>query len=182
MSCGCQNAYCKHAWEALSPEDLESDDFVYAFVNKAATEHMKYMNQVIFNDPTGKPARVLPLSAAGFTLPVFTLPVVGLGYWVTPTGMTKDEIWATLRDINHTTKEMNWRTPGHLEFTTGNAARILMGDSWYYPWGAPRKEEPETVLPPTCQHKWVDVGVMHPKIVCYHCDIEKPAIDTPQGL
>lgn len=25
----------------------------------------------------------------------------------------------------------------------------------------------------SCNHKWVDVGVMHSKIVCYHCDLEK---------
>lgn len=25
-----------------------------------------------------------------------------------------------------------------------------------------------------CEHKWVEVGFMHTKTVCYHCDIEKP--------
>lgn len=24
-----------------------------------------------------------------------------------------------------------------------------------------------------CQHKWVEVGFMHTKTVCYHCDMEK---------
>jgi len=25
-----------------------------------------------------------------------------------------------------------------------------------------------------CDHKWVEVGFMHTKTVCYHCDMEKP--------
>jgi hypothetical protein len=25
-----------------------------------------------------------------------------------------------------------------------------------------------------CDHKWVEVGFTHTKIVCYHCDMEKP--------
>jgi len=25
-----------------------------------------------------------------------------------------------------------------------------------------------------CTHKWVEVGFAHTKIVCYHCDMEKP--------
>jgi hypothetical protein len=24
-----------------------------------------------------------------------------------------------------------------------------------------------------CEHKWVEVGFMHTKTVCYHCDVEK---------
>lgn len=24
-----------------------------------------------------------------------------------------------------------------------------------------------------CDHKWVDVGFAHSKIVCYHCDVEQ---------
>jgi hypothetical protein len=25
-----------------------------------------------------------------------------------------------------------------------------------------------------CDHKWVEVGFRHTKVVCYHCDVEKP--------
>lgn len=27
---------------------------------------------------------------------------------------------------------------------------------------------------PTCQHEYVDVGFMHPKVVCKFCDLLKP--------
>lgn len=57
--------------------------------------------------------------------------------------------------------------------TKKQALDILSNDSWYYPWGEPKQDAPETVRPPSCQHEYVDVGFMHPKVVCKHCNVEK---------
>ena len=72
---------------------------------------------------------------------------------------------------------MYW-TNGQAQWQTrGESVEVQLSDgSWYYPWGQPRPE-PETVLPPSCQHEYVDVGFMHPKVVCKFCDSEKP-VDT----
>lgn len=43
--------------------------------------------------------------------------------------------------------------------------------SWYYPWNQPTDVPAPTA--PSCQHEYVDVGFMHPKEVCRHCDKEK---------
>lgn len=60
-------------------------------------------------------------------------------------------------------------------YTPTKGIKIQLSDgSWYYPWQREEEEdEEEKPKEPECQHKWVDVGVMHPKVVCYFCDKEK---------
>lgn len=72
-------------------------------------------------------------------------------------------------------REAVYFTDGSLTWYMPNKViEIKLSDgSWYYPWGEPKQDVPETVRPPSCQHKWVDVGVMHPKWVCFYCDKEQ---------
>ena len=46
-------------------------------------------------------------------------------------------------------------------------------DSMASMFGVPMDAPPSEASKQGCQHKWVEVGFMHTKTVCYHCDQEK---------
>lgn len=66
-------------------------------------------------------------------------------------------------------------TTGRLIEAHTKAMQVQLSDgSWYYPWGEPtEKHEGDARREPACVHEYVDVGFMHPKIVCKFCDKEK---------
>jgi len=70
-------------------------------------------------------------------------------------------------------REAVYFTDGGLSwYMPSRVIEIKLSDgSWYYPWAEPK--EGDATREPACQHEYVDVGFMHPKVVCKHCDTEK---------
>lgn len=78
-----------------------------------------------------------------------------------------------------------WKSPQDSTYDSGVAIwyKLMMSKKtdldtfsnniWYYPGGEPKQDVPETVHAPSCQHEYVDVGFMHPKLACKFCDKEK---------
>ena len=165
MNCGCQNAYCEHAWDAvkdvdfsvecwrktvptrcvhftnpilptdtvkleLVPEGLLDlpDSWIYSFVN----EGIAALKTEISNDVW---MQGLPNWAIQF-------PQIGYEYWLQEPGMMPARAILTASDT--TRRHFYWKTPMGALFVTGKETQIQDNGNWYYPWGAPRKDEPET--------------------------------------